>query len=86
MMILGYIGGALLACCGVPQIIKALKTRSMNDLSLFFLLMWLFGEIFLGIHVLYEAFTWPLFLNYVINTIICVILVAMKLIWRNSSL
>ena len=72
---IGWLGAFLLATCGIPQLVKTLKTNNFNGLSITFLFWWLFGEIFILFYVLQKAFRWPLIFNYGINiTIIFIIL------------
>ncbi|MBU2576182.1 MAG: hypothetical protein KKF50_00490 [Nanoarchaeota archaeon] len=55
------------AWCGLPQFIKAITTKKVEGLSLTFLFMWLFGEFFSLIYVMWVAPRGPLIFNYVLN-------------------
>ena len=69
--LLGWLGAALLAICGLPQLIKSSKsTITIKGVSLLFLLIWILGEIFTLIYVFIKAFRWPLIFNYLFNILI----------------
>ena len=72
--IIGWLGALLLATCGLPQLIKTIKTRSFEGLSITFLFWWLFGEIFVLFYIILGAFRWPLIFNYGINIVIIFII------------
>lgn len=42
---LGWFGAICLSICGLPQLVKTLRTRSVRDLSPLFLGVWLLGEV-----------------------------------------
>jgi len=65
---LGYLGGILLAFCGVPEMIKAIRYKR-SDLTWTFLAMWGIGEICILIPVLFKIKIGFLLLNYVANVI-----------------
>lgn len=44
---LGYIGGAILGLCLIPQVYKILKTKSATDISISWSLLYLLGTLFL---------------------------------------
>jgi MtN3 and saliva related transmembrane protein len=48
--ILGLIGILIISLSGITQLIKAIKTRSVNDLSLAFFILLLIGIILLQIY------------------------------------
>ena len=84
--LVGWIGAILFSCCGIPQAIKTYKTKSVNDFSLAFLLMWGFGEVFtfyyvLTLNIQADKFQIPLLANYIMNFFIVVYLIYVK--WRN---
>ncbi|MCK5016687.1 MAG: PQ-loop repeat-containing protein [Candidatus Peribacteraceae bacterium] len=58
--IVGWIGGFLLAFCGLPQAIKAIKEKHAYGLSWMFLLSWFFGEILVLIFVVAQNLKWPI--------------------------
>jgi hypothetical protein len=67
-MSLGWIGGMLLAICGLPETIKTVK-NGRCDLSSGFLLLWGSGEVFTLISVCYDAPFGYLLLNYGLNIV-----------------
>jgi uncharacterized protein with PQ loop repeat len=72
---IGWIGAVLLATCGLPQLIKTVKSKDVSGLSLLFIVWWLLGEIFVLSYVLYKAFRWPLIFNYAFNILVCMVLI-----------
>lgn len=82
--LIGYIGAALFALCAYPQAYKVWKTNDTKSLSLSFILMWLFGEIFTWTYIAIQnymtgVFLWPLHLNYFFNGVSVVYLTYKKL-------
>ena len=70
--ILGWSSTFLLGLCGVPQALKAWKTKGATDISWVFLVMWLLGEILACIYVCSGNFTSgvcqvPLLVNYILG-------------------
>ena len=59
------IGSILLAICGLPIAYEAWKSKS-SDVNLPFLLIWLSGEIFTWVYVIYKE-EWYLTINYSFN-------------------
>ena len=79
----GWIGATLFATCAAPQAYKTWKTKSADDLSWIFILMWFFGEIFTSFYIVYGDMKsgdrhYPLYMNYVLNTAIVVYLIYAK--------
>ena len=75
MEVIGYLGAICFAVCPIFQLIKAFKTKSVDDISYLFLFTWLFGEIFMVIYIVdnnMKAGIWqyPLLLNYAVNLLI----------------
>ena len=71
---LGWFGAFLFSVCAIPQVLKTMKTREADDLSICFLLMWFFGEIFTLIYILIDDSLllithYPLYVNYVANIV-----------------
>ena len=75
---MGWLGGVLLAACGLPQAIKSYKQKHSYGLSIWFLLMWLLGEVFVLIYVL-PKWHWPLIFNYSANIVLVLIILYFKL-------
>ena len=75
---IGWIGGFLLAACGVPQAFMSYRQGHSYGLSLWFLLMWLAGEIMVLTYVL-PKMHWPLIFNYTANIALVLIILYYKL-------
>ena len=67
--LIGWISGAMLAICGIPQAIKIIKTNDTSSLSMMFLVLWFLGEVFGIIYVLPKEHS-PLIFNYGFNTLL----------------
>jgi len=74
----GWVGGILLAVCAAPQAVLCHKNGHSNGISLSFLLMWFFGEIFLTIYV-FPKMHYPLIANYILNIFIAGIILWYKI-------
>jgi len=83
--LIGWIGAILLATCGIPQLIKAIRTRRFEGLSVIFLFWWLFGEVFVLFYIIHKAFRWPLLFNYGINIIIIFVILFLFATSRNGA-
>jgi MtN3 and saliva related transmembrane protein len=70
--ILGYIASLLTMTCFIPQIIKAIKTKSVEDVSLITLIQL---EVGISLWIVYALFKqdYPLITNNVIS-LLCVII------------
>jgi len=68
IVVIGYLGGLLLAICGIPEVIRTIKDRKCH-LGWPFLLMWFFGEVFMIIYAL-NLWDLPLIFNYAFNVLI----------------
>ena len=77
MDLMGWIGSLLLAGCGLPEAILAIKNKR-TGLSWPFLIMWGLGEIFVLIPVLFKVKTPWLIINYTFNTILIGVIVYVK--------
>lgn len=84
--VIGWIGSFLLAICSIPQCYQTYKTKSAKDISLSYLLMWLFGIWFTAAFVLLSpsggSNMLPLYANYVTNTFMCGYLVWAKFTYK----
>lgn len=67
--IIGWLSGAMLAVCGVPQAIKIVRTKNTESLSMLFLVLWFVGEVFGIVYVLPKTYN-PLIFNYGFNTLL----------------
>lgn len=81
--IIGWIGATLLATCGVPQMVKTVKSKSFEGLSLTFILWWMAGEVLTMSYVFYKAFRWPLIFNYSINILVCLTILVFYIKYKN---
>ena len=68
---LALIGSVLLALCGLPIAIDAIRNKH-SDINLAFYLMWFFGEVFTVIYVLYIQ-DYYLLINYGFNVLFLLI-------------
>jgi len=75
---MGWIGGILLAFCGLPEAIKTIFVGSCA-LSWGLLLMWLFGEIFVLIPVWIAIKKNWLVMNYVANIMFVLVMLYYKI-------
>lgn len=80
----GWAGSILFAICGLPQAMQSVKDGHSNGLNWFFLLAWLFGELFTIAYVL-PKMDIPLLANYMINLIFLAIMIYYKLWPRNRK-
>lgn len=73
--VIGWIMSASFTGCGVPQAWKSYRDGHSKGLSLYFLLLWIIGEV-CGVFYSFEftPFPWPLFINYSVSTIITFII------------
>jgi uncharacterized protein with PQ loop repeat len=68
--LIGIIGSAMLAICGIPQAIQSIKTKSSAGVNSLFLWLWGLGEIFLIIYVANTTNDLILLINYLFNVLI----------------
>jgi hypothetical protein len=87
MEIIGYTGAFLLAICALPQAIMSLVNGHSIGLSHTFLLSWLTGEI-LMLFFTYKLMGphGPLFYNYLVNTILLLIITKYRYFPRGSKM
>lgn len=75
---IGWIGSACLALCGLPMVIKTYKEGHANGVSLYFLLLWFIGEVLSLIYSL-DKDVLPLLFNYGFNILFISIVLYYKL-------
>ena len=80
--LIGSVACLLLSICGLPQVIKTWRTKSVKDLSWGFLLIWFTGDILMGIYVLFNI-QWPLLINYIVNGILVGYLLFAKIKYKS---
>jgi uncharacterized protein with PQ loop repeat len=83
LTLIGYIGGILLAICGAPQAYLSYKQGHSDGISILFLLLWSFGEIFTLIYII-PKIDIPLLLNYTSNLFFLLIIWKYKIFRRNK--
>jgi uncharacterized protein with PQ loop repeat len=69
MELIGWIGSIMLSICGLPQAIQSFRDKHSNGISWGFILLWLFGEIFAVVYVIYKK-EYPIIFNCGLNTLI----------------
>ena len=89
MRLVGLVGSALLAMCGVPQVLKTYRTKSAQDLSWLFIAMWAGGEVATFVYLLDDNFAtrnfqYPLYVNYGFNLLVVCLLLYGKVRYGNS--
>lgn len=72
--LLGWLGGGMLAVCSIPQSIKIIKLGSSRSMSILFMWLWFWGEIFTLAYIIAGNFSLPLFVNYSINLTLSVLM------------
>jgi uncharacterized protein with PQ loop repeat len=77
MEIIGWIGATAFTFCAVPQAYKSFKDGHSDGLSLYYLLLWLIGEIFTIIYVVPQG-KLPLTMNYIGNLIVLIVILKYK--------
>jgi len=77
--IIGAIGSAMLAICGLPQAIQSVKSKSSSGISSSFLILWGVGEILVILYVLNTTKDTILLINYIFNIIIVGIIAFYKI-------
>ena len=77
METIGWLGGVLLAACGFPEAVRAIKNKKC-ELSWAFLTMWGLGEVFTFVYVTLDKFSLPLLFNYGFNILFITIMVCFK--------
>jgi len=77
MVIVGWIGSILLAFSALPQAIKCHREGHAHGLSILFIAMWFFGEVFTLMYIFPEA-QYPLIANYTANIIIISVIIWYK--------
>jgi len=79
--LIGWIGGVLLATCGLPQVIHTYKVKNVDGLSLVFVLWWWLGEFLMLVYVATAAPKKPIIFNLIVNIFACMLLVTAFILW-----
>ncbi len=80
---IGWIGNILFAICGIPQVFKTFRTKSVKDLSALFLWLWFAGELLTFVYIVAGDIETghlhiPLYFNYMVNTAMACFLIYAK--------
>lgn len=77
---IGWLGGSLLAICGLPQAIKSYKEGHSRGIDNAFIWMWMIGEILclLYVSLWIKPLSLPLVANYIFNILIISVIVKYK--------
>lgn len=83
-------GAVFFAICALPQVIKAVKTKSTKDISYFFIYFSIFGNIFSAIYIFYTNYSngfwqYPQYFNYGIALSLIIILLYVKTKYDNQT-
>ena len=83
-------GAVFFAICALPQVIKAVKTKSTKDLSYFYIYFSIFGNIFSAIYIFYTNYSngfwqYPQYFNYGIALTLIIILLYVKIKYDNQT-
>jgi uncharacterized protein with PQ loop repeat len=62
----GWLGSIFFSICALPQAIKAIRDGHATGISLWYLILWLLGELCM-IAYIWERSDLPLMVNYVMN-------------------
>lgn len=84
MEIFGWIGGILLSVCGIPQAYKVFREKHANGMSHLNLWLWLFGELFVLIYVIFGNYSLPLLINYSLNFIVVNVIIYYKYLHKDK--
>jgi uncharacterized protein with PQ loop repeat len=79
----GWVGGILLAFCGIPQALHCYRKGNAEGIDWVFLMVWLGGEL-LTIAYVFPKQDLPLLFNYAMNIVLLLIIVRYKVWPRNT--
>ena len=82
--LIGLFGTLMLSFCGIPQALKSIKEKSSKGVSLLFLLMWLFGEVFVFYYVMKTSLDFILLANYLLNIVLVTIILFYKIPFKRK--
>ena len=77
MVLIGYIGGFLLAICGIPEAYKTILNKRC-DVGWGMLILWFLGEVLILCYSFW-LIDFPLIINYTSNFLIVSILLTYKI-------
>ena len=81
--LIGYIGGFLLAICGLPEMIRSIR-NNYCDIGHLMLSSWLIGEILVFLYVLPNKDI-PLLLNYGANIVFITVMYYYKIFGEKNG-
>jgi MtN3 and saliva related transmembrane protein len=81
---IGYIAGFLTTLAFVPQVVRAYRTRSVNDLSWIWLFIFISG-LFMWLTYGLVLNDWPMILANSLTISLCLLLMLMKLRYKNAA-
>lgn len=84
MLICGFCGAGAFAINALPQVIKAYKTKSTGDISIFFIILSIIGNLCSAGYIFYTNYIsgmwqYPQYVNYTLATIFIFVLLGLKL-------
>lgn len=77
--IFGYVGGGILAICMIPQVVKMVRTKSAEDLSLSMTLLYLVGLSLTFVYLLLISAT-AAWIPIALEILVGIIMIALKVI------
>ena len=89
-LIIGFIGAGAFATCSLPQVIKAYKTKSTGDLSMFFIILSIIGNLCSAAYIFWTNLKsgmgqYPQYVNYTLATILIFILLGLKIYYDKKK-
>lgn len=90
VILVGILGALFFAICALPQVIKAVKTKSTKDISYFYIYFSILGNIFSAIYIFYTNYTngfwqYPQYFNYGTALLLIIVLLVLKLKYDNND-
>ncbi len=76
--VIGWLGAAMLAICGIPQAYLSIKQKHSDGVSWGFLSLWGFGEVFQIIYV-FNKLEYPIIVNCALNIVLISIITYYKI-------
>ena len=90
MLIIGYCGAAAFATCSLPQVINDYKKKSTGDISIFFIILSIIGNLCSAGYIFYTNYIsgmwqYPQYVNYTLATIFIFVLLGLKIKYDKDS-
>ena len=68
---IGWLGAFFFAICAIPQAYESYKNKNSDGIAMLFLVLWILGEIFMFVYVLFQPdWDFPLLANYAFKIIL----------------